>query len=368
MNTQERIPIWDRPVQPWCLPDIRHRWFWVRCVSPFCNHARAVPITPWRIRWGESDTLAAMRRRFRCGVCGRKGCVFEAPTTDASGVAPFPAGRELWMSGPKNTGEGYAGRDARVLAEYLARFPSGDALSEFRGGPPGPASMCGKFTAMASWAEVVAFTQPLTRDDVMPSDNDREVTFRVMANLPVIIWDKEAGKRRVVPMRWGFPDPKNWKIPKPIHARSETIETTKVFASAFLDGQRGIVIVRTFNEAPDVPGPAVQHTITPGDRGAIGIAFIWRQFDLADLPGTMRACVMATVPAHHIIPTLPTDRMPAVLADEDWATWLGEKGRSDDAKACLKTVEGVRWTMSKEERAASTKRPKPTVSDPGGLL
>ena len=60
--------------------------------------------------------------------------------------------------------------------------------------------------------------------------------------------------------------------------------------------------------------------------------------------------------------------MPAVLADEDWDTWLGETGTPADAKGCLKTVEGLRWTMTKEERAATTKRRKPTVSDPGGLL
>ena len=228
--------------------------------------------------------------------------------------------------------------------------------------------MCGKFTAMASWGEVVGFSQPLTRDDVQESDNDRIITFRVMSNLPVIIWDKEAKQRRVVPMRWGWPDPTNWKIPKNIHARGETVDTTKLFATAFLEGRRGIVIVRTFNEAPDVPGPTVQHTITPGEGGAIGIAFLWQRFDLSELPGTLNACVMVTMPANQLISTLPTDRMPAVLADDDWATWLGEAGTEEDAKGCLKTVEGVRWTMNKEERAASTKRKKPTVSDPGGIL
>jgi putative SOS response-associated peptidase YedK len=129
------------------------------------------------------------------------------------------------------------------------------------------------------------------------------------------------------------------------------------------------VIVKTFNEAPDVPGKVVQHTITPGERGAIGIALVWRQFDLADLPGTLRACVMVTVAANTLIATLPTDRMPAVLADEDWSKWLGEEPASlDDVKACLKTVEGVKWTMTKEERAATAKRAKPTVRDPGGLI
>jgi len=305
-----------------------------------------------------------------CSMCGKRGATFTHPGVIHGLLInnPFPVDDYIRIGGRRRSGESCLGADERNRAEYLARYPSGDAFSEFEGGPPGPAQMCGKFTAMSSWSEVVAFSQPLTREDVQPSDNDREITFRVMSNLPVIIWDKETGQRRVVPMRWGFPDPKNWKIPKPIHARSETIDTTKAFASAFLEGQRGIVIVRTFNEAPDVSGPTVQHTITPGDSGAIGIAFIWRQFDLADLPGTMRACVMVTVPANALIGSLPTDRMPAVLADEDWATWLGETGTLDDAKACLRTVEGVRWSMSKEERAEKVKRGKPTVSDPGGLL
>ena len=69
---------------------------------------------------------------------------------------------------------------------------------------------------------------------------------------------------------------------------------------------------------------------------------------------------------HH----LKSDRMPAFLAKDDWATWLGENGACPQkAKACLKTVEGLRWTMTKDERAASkTKREKPTVSDPKGLF
>ena len=68
--------------------------------------------------------------------------------------------------------------------------------------------------------------------------------------------------------------------------------------------------------------------------------------------------------AHRRLP----DRMPAILRPEDWATWLGEEPADPvRAKACLKTVEGTRWTMTKEERAAKPRR-KPTVSDPGGLF
>jgi hypothetical protein len=59
-------------------------------------------------------------------------------------------------------------------------------------------------------------------------------------------------------------------------------------------------------------------------------------------------------------------KMPAVQADDDWDMWL--RGTPDEAKACLKTVEGVRWTMTKEEMAATMKRKKAAVSDPTGLF
>ena len=374
-TTSERLPIWDRRYHPANLPHVRHSWVWVCCASPFCNHARAVPLTPWRIRWDEADVYAVMRRRFRCGVCGRIGCDFRPPTTDAEGIAPFPAGREVWMSGPKNAVESWKERDARVLAEYVARFGSGDALGSFRGGPPGELRMCGKFTAMASWSDVVDFSQPLTQGPVSGS-NDEPITLKVMNQLNVIVWDAGEQRRKTVNMRWGFAHPKNWKIPQPIHARSETMDKIKPFAGPFASGQRGIVLMRTFNEGKQVaPSKTEQWTIDPIPDYMTGAAFIFDKVTPPDLSASpFHACVLVTVPANALIQTLTTehavsDRMPAFLAPEHWAIWLGE--RSNDlaaAKAACKTREGVRWTMTKEERAATQKRSKPTVSDPTGLM
>jgi len=217
---------------------------------------------------------------------------------------------------------------------------------------------------MASWAEVVAFSQPLTINDEL-QEEDREVTFRVMGVIPLLVWDPETQRRRILGARWGFPDAKDWRRPQPRHARSETIETTKAFSGAFFDGQRGIALVKTFNEAPDVEGPTIQHTITP-DVEKSGIAFLWRKFDIG-APDPLYACVMVTVPANKLIAALPTDRMPAVLDPADWAKWIGEETASlDELKAMLKTVEGVNWRMQKEEaspKPTRPKRPKPP-SDP----
>lgn len=234
--------------------------------------------------------------------------------------------------------------------------------------------MCGKFTAMASWGDVVDFSEAFSATSGA-GDNDQPVGFKVMSQLRVIVWDREQKKRRVIPMRWGYPRRGNWRSPDPIHARSETIDGKPTFAPAFHAGQRGIILVKTFNEGRQIsPKVTEQHTITLGDEPAGAIAMLFDTFAVPDLAEPLRACVMVTVPANELIRTLTTehaesDRMPAFLAKDDWGTWLGENDPSpEQAKACLRTVEGVRWKMTKEERKEWGSRQKPTISDPGGLF
>jgi putative SOS response-associated peptidase YedK len=222
--------------------------------------------------------------------------------------------------------------------------------------------MCGKFAAKTSWREVTNILEAMKGaplDAPSSAEEDRDVGYRVMSALPVIVWDKALGLRRIVPMRWGFPARDDPRRPDPIHARGETIDEKPTFREAFLSGQRGIVLAKNFNEAPD---SGEQHTITPGAIGMLAIAFLWRRF------GDLTACVMVTVPANHLVASLPTDRMPAILAPEDWAVWLGENA-ADPArvKACLKTAEGPDWRMSREQ-SATRPRKRPTISDPGGLF
>jgi len=224
--------------------------------------------------------------------------------------------------------------------------------------------MCGKFTSMASWAEVVAFSQPLIARTGEGS-NDRRVVFRPMSDLPVIVFDRETQSRKIVWMRWGFPHPKNPKIPQPIHARAESIAETKAFRGAFLDGQRGIVIMCTFNECREVtPSKTEQWTIDPGDSKPRGFAFVWRRFEPEGWPAPLLACVMVTVPANRLIrdaimQDVDDPRMPATLEDADWSTWLGEiPVTPDEAKTVLRTMEGVNWTIAPEPKPPKPDRPK----------
>lgn len=228
--------------------------------------------------------------------------------------------------------------------------------------------MCGKFTALASWREVVAFSQPLTGDSVSgggDSGGDETVTYRVNGLLPVIIWNRDAQQRRVVGMRWGFPDPRDWRRPRPIHARAETIDST--FRNPFHGGQRGIVIFKTFNEGEEVLKPSGksetrQWTVDPKDGRPRGFAFLWQRFEIRDLAAPLLACVMVTVPANELIrrtikSTEADPRMPAILEDDAWATWLGEDNASPPAaKAVLETMEGVNWQAAPEPKAPGPRK------------
>ena len=218
--------------------------------------------------------------------------------------------------------------------------------------------MCGKFTAMASWAEVVAFSQPLTAD--VPGENDYAVTYRPYAMLPVIVWDEKSRERRIVRMRWGLPDPRNHKTLKHIHARAETIDTTRAFASLFAEGRRGIVVMQTFNETP--PDSAEQWTIDPRDGRPRGFAFLCQGYEIENTGETLMACCMVTVRANElltstILKTDPDPRMPAILLDQDWATWLGENDAPlEQVKSVLCTMEGENWTIAPEPKPARPSR------------
>jgi putative SOS response-associated peptidase YedK len=83
---------------------------------------------------------------------------------------------------------------------------------------------------------------------------------------------------------------------------------------------------------------------------------------------------MATVPANKLLRDSilkhdPDARMPAILEDADWATWLSENDATpEQAKAVLRTMEGVKWSIAPElkkakDRNTTKARAKPENSD-----
>jgi putative SOS response-associated peptidase YedK len=215
--------------------------------------------------------------------------------------------------------------------------------------------MCGKFTQMASWQEVHAFSQPLVLAGAVA-----EVVVATPMRFANIMRLNASGERELVSMRWSFAgkDDATPARPKHMHARSETIDTKPTFANAFAHS-RGILMVHTFNEGEELPnGKTKQWVITPRDGQPIAIAVICEQWNNgAEALGTF---IQVTTPANSLIARI-TDRMPAILPREAWPAWLGETGASlAEVKALLRTFDdGGNWTMTEQASVKAPRTPKP---------
>jgi putative SOS response-associated peptidase YedK len=167
----------------------------------------------------------------------------------------------------------------------------------------------------------------------------------------------ESGKRGLVTMRWGFAKPGATAFkPDHMHARAETIDSKPRFCDAFGE-RRGILMVDTFNEGEQLStGKTKQWTIRPKNKKPIAIAVVWE--DWAD--EGLLAFIQVTVPANTLISKV-TDRMPAILRQEDWPVWLGEVDAPlSTVKSLLCTFDDEgKWELREQGAAKAAKAPPP---------
>lgn len=214
--------------------------------------------------------------------------------------------------------------------------------------------MCGKFTQMARWRELraIAALEAALRDPLPEKSAPGGVdTVTPMREATVFVW--EGGAYAARRMRWGFARKSAGapgSRPDHIHARAETIDVLPTFADAFAH-RRGLLPVKSFNEAREVGKRVEQHTIAPDDRCPLAIAVIFERWEHAG-GGELHTFVMVTTPANALIAPV-SERMAAVLPRHTWAKWLGAEPASlAEIKALLIPQDGD-WTMTREERTRS---------------
>jgi putative SOS response-associated peptidase YedK len=161
------------------------------------------------------------------------------------------------------------------------------------------------------------------------ADNDRsgggateDYNIAPSQDLPVI--HAEKGKRVLERMRWGLIPvwSKDAKIAyKTSNARAETVDTLPAFRGAWKAGRRCLVVTSGFYEwrRSDKQPYAIELT----DSKMMVMAGIWEQWVNPEDGEIVRSFSVITTEANDTIARFH-DRMPAILAPEDWPAWLGE--------------------------------------------
>lgn len=225
--------------------------------------------------------------------------------------------------------------------------------------------MCGKFTQMATWAEIVSWKIGETPAEAVERQQreartagggaaDDGIVLATPMRMAAILRLNDQGAREMTMMRWGFTKAGSTQ-PRPdyMHARAETIDTRPTFRDSFAH-RRGLCFVRTFNEGEEVGKKTVQWTVTPKDGKPLAIAVIYEEWINGDQ--RLFTFVQVTTPPNPLIATI-TDRMPAIIPEAQQSLWLGETDAPlDEVKAVLQPYDDAgNWDFAPEVRKPRAK-------------
>ena len=143
----------------------------------------------------------------------------------------------------------------------------------------------------------------------------------------VVRRDADSGERRVEVLSWGFV-PFNTKslkkAPRPFNARAETVATSSVFRGAW-QRRRCLVPCDAFYEWKATADGKQPYAAARADGAPLALAGVWESW--RDEGGeTLRTFAIITTRANADMAPLH-DRMPVIVEEEDWRTWLGEVPR-----------------------------------------
>ena len=183
--------------------------------------------------------------------------------------------------------------------------------------------------------------------------------------IPVVAVDRE-GARRFRLMRWGLlpsfvKDPK--KFPTLINARSEEALDKPSFRNA-MRWRRCLIPADGFYEWTGPKGKRRPFLLHPKTRTLIAFAGLYERWRDGQ-GGEIDTVAVLTCPSNATVSVLH-DRMPVVLAPEDFASWLDVKGTSPEAATALlrSAPEGLFEAIELDPKINDSKRDEPGIQEP----
>ena len=183
--------------------------------------------------------------------------------------------------------------------------------------------------------------------------------------IPVVAVDRE-GARRFRLMRWGLlpsfvKDPK--KFPTLINARSEEVLEKPSFRNA-MRWRRCLIPADGFYEWSGPKGKRRPFLLRPKTAKLIAFAGLYERWRDGQ-GGETDTVAILTCPSNATVSVLH-DRMPVVLAPEDFASWLDVKGTDPAAAAALlrSAPENLFEAIELDPKINDSKRDEPGIQEP----
>jgi putative SOS response-associated peptidase YedK len=194
--------------------------------------------------------------------------------------------------------------------------------------------MCGRYMITSTF-EAMAELFEATLTDLGPD----EPRPNVSPTEPVPVVVSHDGDRSVVAMRWGFL-PRWYRTPNDrpllINARAESIAGKPAFRDAVRE-RRCLVPADGFYEWRDEVGGKIPFVVRPRGGGILALAGLWQ--DWGPRSDRISTCAIVTCPANAALAPIH-ERMPVVIAPEDFGLWLGE-ARAGAARLMLPAPEDL---------------------------
>jgi putative SOS response-associated peptidase YedK len=180
---------------------------------------------------------------------------------------------------------------------------------------------------------------------------------------PVVRRHPETGERHLDLLRWGL-RPRWAKVEKgarePINARAETVATNGMFRQAYAK-RRCLVPADAFYEWKVEAGGKQPMAIAPAMGEGMAFAGIWEHWrgegdEIARTFAIVTTDASAPMRAVH-------DRMPLILAPDDWAAWLEDE---DPARLLRPAPDDLLrfWPVSKAVNSPRNNGPELLVEQP----
>jgi putative SOS response-associated peptidase YedK len=181
--------------------------------------------------------------------------------------------------------------------------------------------MCGRFIITHPTEALAALF------DAIPANSLPEAPrYNVCPTQDVAAVVAGEGGRRLVAMRWGFL-PTWYKMPDDgpllINARAEPLAEKPAFRAAARERRCLIPSDGFYEWEKGEGGRRLPWFVSRTDGAPMVFGGVWQAWERE---GTrLLTCAIVTVPANGVLAPIH-DRMPLILAPDDWALWLGEAG------------------------------------------